>query len=152
MRAKGGEESLKGMQYPSLRTDSTHDSAPIACANRQPPTCKRGATPSGGLLPGTLSLATGVAGAAGGRRKRHLAFVSPPLPTLLGRRRGGGRRRLRLRLRHHGRGAATVSRGNGRGPCLDRPRRRLLRNLRWMQGPLNKSIVQSRTHLGQGRV
>ena len=30
-RVRGGGESLKGMRYPTLRTDITQDSAPIAC-------------------------------------------------------------------------------------------------------------------------
>ena len=79
VRAWGGVESLKGMRYPSLRTDSTQDSAPIVCqclqcTDRQPPTCNRGKTPSGGLFTGTLSFATGAAGATGGPRKGRLAL------------------------------------------------------------------------------
>ena len=157
--SKGGEEPLNGMRYPSLRMDNTQDSAPIACqclqcVDRQPPTPptrNRGGTPPGGLLPGTPSFATGAARAAGGRRKGHLTFASPPLPTLLGRRSGGDCQCLLLRPRHHRGGATTVSRGSKRGPSLDRPRRKLPRNLQWMQGLLDKSIVRSRTHLGQGR-
>ena len=37
-------------------------------------------------------------------------------------------------------------------PALDGPAEPLPRNLRRMQRPLNKSVVRSRTHLGQGRV
>ena len=81
MQARGGVESLKGMRYPSLRTDSTQDSDPIVCqylqcADRQPPTCNRSETPSGGLFRSTLSFATRAARAAGGRRKGLLAFES----------------------------------------------------------------------------
>ena len=64
----------------------------------------------------------------------------------------GGRRHLLLRPRHRGGGAATVSRGNGREPSHDQPRRRLSWNFRWKQGPENKSAGQSCSHLVQGRV
>ena len=126
VRARGGVESLKGMRYLSRRTDSTQESAPIACqclqcADRQPPTRNRGRTPSRGLFPGPFSLASRVAGAFGSRRKGSLTFATPPLSTRLGRRRGGGRQRLRLQPRHHGRGATTVSRGGGRDPALTGP-------------------------------
>ena len=47
---------------------------------------------------------------------------------------------------------ATVSRGGRRRPWLGQSRRRFSRNLRRMQRLLNKSVVRSRAHLGQGRV
>ena len=152
VRARG-EETLKGMRYLSLRTDSTQDSAPIArqClqgTDRQPPTRNRGGTLSRGLLPGTLAFATGVARAA----EKGTLPLRPSLPTLLGRGRGGGHRRLFLRPRHHRGGTATGSRGSGRGPNLGRTSRRFPRNLQGMQRPLNKSVIRSRAHLAQGRV
>ena len=46
---------MKGMRYPSLRMDSTQESAPTACqclqcADRHPPTRNSGGTPPGGFF------------------------------------------------------------------------------------------------------
>ena len=70
------EESLKGTQYPSRRTHTTQDSAPIArhhlqCSARQPPTLKGRDTPTGCHLSSPSSLTPGVAGALQRKRKRE---------------------------------------------------------------------------------
>ena len=137
--------------------DSTPKSAPIVCqclqcADRQPATCNRGETLSGGLFPGLFSLATEKARAAGGPRKGRLTFATPLLLTRLGRERGGGRRSILLRPLNHGGNTAMVGGGIQRKHCLGQSSRRFARNLRRMQRPLNKSVVRSCTHLGQGRV
>ena len=129
--------------------DSTQDSAPIACqclqcTDRQSPTRNGRGTPSGGLFPGTTTIATGT---AGGRQKGGLTLVSLPLPTLL----GSGRGQL-LRPRHHEGGATAVSRKGQRRGCFDQPRRRFPGNIRWMQSLLDKHVIRSRTHLVQSRL
>ena len=79
------------------------------------------------------------------RRKGSRTSAFLMLPTLPGRGRGGGCRRLVLRPRHH-------ARGSGRGPSLGRTSRRYPRNHWWMRCLVNKSGGRNRAHLVQGRV
>ena len=144
VRARGGKESLKRMRYPSLRTDGTQDSAPacqcLQCADRQPPTRNRGGPQSGGLLLGTLAFATG-APEKGALPLHPRRFQ----PCWVEEEEGA------VDAWYHDRGT-TVSKGSGRGPSLGWTSRRYPRNLRWMQRPVNKSVVRSHSQLVQGRV
>ena len=128
----------------------TQDSAPIAChliqcGAKQPPTLTGRVVPSGRLFPGSFTFSSGAAGASGGRGKGSLTLAILPLLARLARR---GRRR-RLLLSRTGPRGARLPRARRRRSSRPTSRRRFPRNPGWMEGTLHKSVVRSRTHLGQ---
>ena len=98
---RGGGRSLNGIRYPSRRTDTTQESAPMAdhcrqwCA-RHPPTHPEGTQESVGAFSGPFALATGVAGTAGGLGKgpSMVAALVLPVSSLRARLAVGARRLL----------------------------------------------------------
>ena len=155
-QGRGRGEASKRMKYSIRPTGQTASrmqlQEPASATNTlkgNPPTGNWGGTLSRGLLPQHSCVRHR---SSRSRRKGRHTIAPLLLPAQLGWGRGGGCRRLVLRPRHHGRGAAMGSRGSGRGPSLGRTSRRYPRNLRWMQCPVNKSVGRSYAQLVQGRV
>ena len=142
------------MRYLSLRTDSTQDSAPIACqclqcGDRQPSTRNRAEPRQEDFFPAPFRLPLEQPEAD---KKGALPLRPRFFRPCWAKEEEGAADACVCDQDTTGEVPPQSAEEADEDPALTGPAADFPRNLRWMQGPLNKSVNQSRTHLGQGRV